>query len=421
MKEDRHTKILAIEDSHTLRRLIELTFEHHAHHYKVWITPTGQEGITTARKVLPDLILADCLMPDLDASHLCNQLVADPRTAAIPVILMSSDLRNLHRIQKNHANVIQILSKPFSSDSLFNLVKKVCLPSPRKRGPNKTLKIPSAKKRAAADCPEILIRGNTSHHPLPGVLNYLEDSKATGALSLQAKGETILVFFSLGKPLLVTSQNVDWYLGDQPLDIPLKTYTHLEKSKKRQRQTGCPVFLTLSERQSLHPKDSLTLMAQYGQKLFAKIWTIDRVRYEFIQLKTLPNFTDHIPPFPGNLNEWAMDTLRQTDDTVILTYSWGEPEGVATFTRAGYERVQRMKLQTDERTFATLCSNTYTLRQVADQMKLSSLEIRRLLFRFICLDILDYWPPNLLIKNHSSQSSEPTEGSLPPFVTQPTS
>ncbi len=90
------TKILIIEDEPAIRANLMDVLE--LEHFQPIAAANGREGIALARSEMPDLILCDILMPELDGPGVLEALRADPHTAKIPFIFLTakgerSDLR----------------------------------------------------------------------------------------------------------------------------------------------------------------------------------------------------------------------------------------------------------------------------------------------------------------------------------------
>src|SRR5213078_1965068 len=81
-------RILVIDDTpSTLVMLTKLLTERG---YRVHPAEDGALGLRFVESVLPDLILLDLLMPEMDGYEVCSKLKNDPRTRHIPVIILSS-------------------------------------------------------------------------------------------------------------------------------------------------------------------------------------------------------------------------------------------------------------------------------------------------------------------------------------------
>ena len=115
------TKILTIEDDNTIRDLIveTLTLEE----FDVIPAKNGLEGVELAQKYLPDLIVCDVLMPELDGYDTIRTLNQRPETHGIPFIFLTGknsidDFRYGMNLGAN-----DYLTKPFTSEELVTAVK----------------------------------------------------------------------------------------------------------------------------------------------------------------------------------------------------------------------------------------------------------------------------------------------------------
>src|SRR5207237_4824963 len=83
---------------------------------------TPQETLQASREQKPDLILLDYLLPDLRGDELSKRLSADELTADVPVVFMCGFGADLENTQDRSENVLGILNKPFTTDSLLKAV-----------------------------------------------------------------------------------------------------------------------------------------------------------------------------------------------------------------------------------------------------------------------------------------------------------
>ncbi|PCJ29945.1 MAG: DNA-binding response regulator [Moraxellaceae bacterium] len=84
----------------------------------VLIALEGKQAINIAQKMVPDIIVLDAIMPNLDGFETCRQMKADPRLADIPVIFMTG-LSDTDSIVKGlEAGGVDYLTKPFTPDEL---------------------------------------------------------------------------------------------------------------------------------------------------------------------------------------------------------------------------------------------------------------------------------------------------------------
>jgi DNA-binding response OmpR family regulator len=78
------------------------------------------------RETLPDLVLLDLMMPDMDGWEVYQQMKADESTRHIPVIVVTAKAQNIDKVLGLHiAKVDDYIAKPFSPQELLNSVDKI--------------------------------------------------------------------------------------------------------------------------------------------------------------------------------------------------------------------------------------------------------------------------------------------------------
>ncbi len=91
---------------------------------------SGGEGVSTAIEQLPDVILMDIRLPDMDGTEAARQLKSDERTAQIPVVALTSLAMKGDREWFLAAGFDGYLEKPISVLELPDQVRSFCSPSP---------------------------------------------------------------------------------------------------------------------------------------------------------------------------------------------------------------------------------------------------------------------------------------------------
>lgn len=116
--------ILCIEDEPEMIDLIRLILTRHG--FQVTGANGGIEGAKKVREELPDLILLDLMMPDMDGWQVYQQIKADEKTKDIPVVVVTAKAQNIDKVLGLHiAKVDDYISKPFTPDDLLESVKAV--------------------------------------------------------------------------------------------------------------------------------------------------------------------------------------------------------------------------------------------------------------------------------------------------------
>jgi two-component system response regulator VicR len=117
-------RILCIEDEPEMIDLIRLILGRHG--FEVSGANGGVQGVKKIREELPDLILLDLMMPDMDGWEVYQQIKADEKTSNIPVIVVTAKAQNIDKVLGLHiAKVDDYISKPFSPQALLESVQKV--------------------------------------------------------------------------------------------------------------------------------------------------------------------------------------------------------------------------------------------------------------------------------------------------------
>ncbi len=115
MPEKAKMKVLIIEDNDDLRNYLKdnLNTEYH-----ILSADNGRSGLNTAFTMMPDLILTDIMMPDIDGIQLCLQLKSDERTSHIPVIMLTAKATTDDKIEGLRAGADDYIIKPFYIEEL---------------------------------------------------------------------------------------------------------------------------------------------------------------------------------------------------------------------------------------------------------------------------------------------------------------
>ncbi|MCK5763840.1 MAG: response regulator transcription factor [Clostridiales bacterium] len=114
-------KILVIEDDVNIVELIKFNLE--ANNYIVDVAYHGKEGLMKTYDFMPDLILLDIMMPELDGLGVLNQLRNDDKIKNIPVIIVTAKTSELDKIVGFEIGADDYITKPFSVNELVSRVK----------------------------------------------------------------------------------------------------------------------------------------------------------------------------------------------------------------------------------------------------------------------------------------------------------
>ncbi|MBD3324958.1 response regulator [candidate division KSB3 bacterium] len=115
--------ILVIEDDLSTRNLLQKSFEKAG--YQVLIAKNGREGLATALKTPPDLVLSDVMMPEMNGYELCQKLKTHPTTKALPVILLTARGDTESTVEGFEAGADEYIAKPFEMQEVLARVGRI--------------------------------------------------------------------------------------------------------------------------------------------------------------------------------------------------------------------------------------------------------------------------------------------------------
>ena len=115
--------ILVVDDEPDAIELVE--FNLRAAGYGVIAAEDGEEAIRKAREGLPDLIVLDVMLPEVDGMAACRTLKNDPITSDIPVIMLTAKAAEIDRILGLELGADDYVTKPFSPRELVLRIKKL--------------------------------------------------------------------------------------------------------------------------------------------------------------------------------------------------------------------------------------------------------------------------------------------------------
>ncbi|MBI5960604.1 MAG: response regulator [Chloroflexi bacterium] len=117
-------KIVCIEDDPEMIDLVKLILTRKG--YLVTGATGGREGLAIISQVLPDLVLLDLMMPDMDGWEVFQQLRANDQTKHIPVIVVTAKAQSIDKVLGLHiAKVDDYITKPFGPSELLSSVLRV--------------------------------------------------------------------------------------------------------------------------------------------------------------------------------------------------------------------------------------------------------------------------------------------------------
>ncbi|MDB6022324.1 MAG: OmpR [Pedosphaera sp.] len=129
-------KILVVDDEPDIVELVAFNLK--AEGYEVITAATGPEALDQARAILPDLIVLDLMLPELDGVAVCEILHRLPSTAMIPVIMLTAWKTKISRLIGLNSGAEEYITKPFSPRDLVMRVNQTLRAHEKKSGWDKS-------------------------------------------------------------------------------------------------------------------------------------------------------------------------------------------------------------------------------------------------------------------------------------------
>jgi CheY-like chemotaxis protein len=117
-------RLLTIDDEEAIQIVVKFGISLTAG-WEVLSASNGKIGIATAERELPDAILLDVMMPEMDGVATFKALQANPITAKIPVIFLTAKAQTAERRQFADLGVSGTIAKPFNSLDLPDRIAKI--------------------------------------------------------------------------------------------------------------------------------------------------------------------------------------------------------------------------------------------------------------------------------------------------------
>jgi len=121
---DSITSILLAEDDPHIRRVSEVALRRDG--FEVFAVADGTEALQMLEDRLFDLVVLDGMMPNLDGLEVCRRIRANPRTAHLPVIMLSARTQASDEAAGEAAGANGYIRKPFDALSLGRQIRTIC-------------------------------------------------------------------------------------------------------------------------------------------------------------------------------------------------------------------------------------------------------------------------------------------------------
>ncbi len=197
-------RIVVVEDEEKVISIIRAVLSREGFYIKS--APDGISGLKLIREEIPDLLILDLMLPGLDGFDVCREIRMDPRTAQIPIIILTCKSEELDRVLGLELGADDYITKPFSPRELLARVKAVL----RRTGRSKEIPATLSYKNITIDTAACTVKDREREVELTpkefGLLTHLVRNKGR-VLSRQVILDAIW-----GLPGDITTRTVDTHI-----------------------------------------------------------------------------------------------------------------------------------------------------------------------------------------------------------------
>jgi DNA-binding response OmpR family regulator len=115
------TRILVVEDDRDIAELVDRYLQKAG--FSIELLSSGRDALKAIADHTPDLLILDLMLPHVDGLEICRSVRSDPRTAAIPIIMLSARAEESERIVGLDIGADDYVPKPFSPKELVARVR----------------------------------------------------------------------------------------------------------------------------------------------------------------------------------------------------------------------------------------------------------------------------------------------------------
>ncbi|MFT7668279.1 MAG: two-component system alkaline phosphatase synthesis response regulator PhoP [Planctomycetota bacterium] len=133
------SRIIVVEDEEDIQEILEYTLTREG--FEVSCASDGASGLKHIRRELPDLVLLDLMLPDVDGLEICRQLKADPETRGISVIMVTAKGEESEIVLGLGLGADDYIPKPFSTRELVARTRSVLRRAGQSRSEEDVVKV----------------------------------------------------------------------------------------------------------------------------------------------------------------------------------------------------------------------------------------------------------------------------------------
>lgn len=223
--------VLVVDDTPDILRIVHLALHRY---FRVMTAEDGKKGLELAIREMPDLIITDLMMPEMDGLELTRRLRENPKTRHIPILMLSAKADVEDRLAGIEGGVNGYIAKPFSTRELVAIVTSLL-----------NVQEQTAEILLSQKMDSIEIIAASLAHEINNPLNYLTNSLA------MIRRDTMEI--------------LEIVQSSQGRDITLEEKTRIDKLKNR-----CEKFFETAEAGIKRIASTVETMRRYGREGYAR-------------------------------------------------------------------------------------------------------------------------------------------------------
>ncbi|MDH4138718.1 MAG: response regulator [Anaerolineae bacterium] len=136
-------QILIVEDDVDLAEMLDTLFQGLG--YEVSTTPYGEEALVLCKETMPELVILDIYLPDMDGYEVCSRLCSNPLTEHIAVIFLTARTSQNDKLRGLELGAVDYITKPFDTEELKPRVQNIIQRIQHKRSMDGVTGLPSGR------------------------------------------------------------------------------------------------------------------------------------------------------------------------------------------------------------------------------------------------------------------------------------
>jgi len=185
------TSVVVVEDDPASADVLQRRLQ--ANNMTVAVGRDGGEGLALVKKIIPDLVLLDVMLPDTDGYDVCLRIKSDGNTAHIPVIFLSARGEVVDKVRGLSCGAADYVTKPWNAAELLARIDAVLAQARSARAPR--LEKPAARPQRARPLVAIALSDNERRRRAQGLLSkefdVVEEGGQTADLVLVDAGGVV--------------------------------------------------------------------------------------------------------------------------------------------------------------------------------------------------------------------------------------